>query len=53
MPTLRRSESEAPKHSEIVGRAIRRTSHGEAFIPYAKFLAIQSRLAELYKAHRP
>jgi hypothetical protein len=29
-------ESEAPKHSKILGRAIRRAPHREAFIPDVK-----------------
>jgi hypothetical protein len=27
----------APKHPEVLGRAIRRAPHGEAFIPDVKF----------------
>jgi hypothetical protein len=29
-------KSEAPKHPKILGRAIRRAPHGEAFIPVVK-----------------
>jgi hypothetical protein len=37
----------APKHLEALGRAIRRASHREAFIPDAKSLGVQSVLAGL------
>jgi hypothetical protein len=40
-------KSISPKHREILGRAIRRAPHREAFIPYAKILGVQSRLAGL------
>jgi hypothetical protein len=32
------SNQEAPKHPEVLGRAIRRAPHGEAFIPNIKSL---------------
>jgi hypothetical protein len=40
-------KSEAPKHPEILGRAIRRAPLREAFIPDVKRLGAQNRLAEL------
>jgi hypothetical protein len=40
-------KTKAPKHSEVLGRAIRRAPHREAFIPDAKSLGVQRRLAGL------
>jgi hypothetical protein len=42
-------KSEAPKHPEILGGAIRRAPHGEAFIPDEKILGARNRLAGLQK----
>jgi hypothetical protein len=40
-------KSIAPKHPEVLGRAIRRAPHGEAFIPNVKILGVQSGMEEL------
>jgi hypothetical protein len=40
-------KSKAPKHPEVVGRAIRCAPHREAFIPDVKILGVQYYLAEL------
>jgi hypothetical protein len=40
-------KTKAPKHPEVLDRAIRHTPHREAFISDVKILGVQSRLAEL------
>jgi hypothetical protein len=47
------SNQEVPKHPEILGRAIRRAPHMEAFLHDLKLLGVQSRLPGLTRAHRP
>jgi hypothetical protein len=43
------SRQKAPKHPELLGRAIRHAPHREAFIPDVKILGFQNRLAELHE----
>jgi hypothetical protein len=47
MPTLGGLKSEAPKHPEVLSRAIRRAPHREAFTPDVKILGQSSELAKV------
>jgi hypothetical protein len=47
MPTLGGLKSEAPKHLEVLGRAIRRAPHREAFTPDVKILGRSFELAKV------
>jgi hypothetical protein len=49
MPTSGRSQVYSTQAPEILGRAIRRAPHREAFVPDVKLLGVQSRLAGLRK----
>jgi hypothetical protein len=40
-------KTQAPKHPDVLGRAIRCAPHREAFIPDVKILGVESRLAGL------